>query len=157
MLAEAQRIREKLGENTFIKVPVTPEGLKAIMLMKERGIRVTATCIYTVQQAFLAGKAGADYAAPYVNRIENLGEDGVKTVQRMQDVYDANGFGTCLLAASFKNTRQVTGLAEYGIGAMTLPPDILEGLLKNPCVDSAAEKFIADFETLRGPGATMLD
>lgn len=156
MVTEAQYIRDRLGQDTYIKVPVTAEGLKAIMMMKKQGMRVTATCVYTVQQAFLAAKAGADYAAPYVNRIENLGEDGVHTVERMQDLIDANGFETVLLAASFKNTHQAVSLAEYGVGAMTLPPEILQGMLNNACVDAAVEKFADDFEALRGMGATML-
>lgn len=72
---EAHMIRKRLGNNTFIKVPVTREGLKAIKVLKKNGFPVTATAIYTHMQAFLAGKAGADYAAPYVNRIDNLGVD----------------------------------------------------------------------------------
>lgn len=155
MITEAHKICEKLGEKTYIKVPVVPEGLKAIKYLVNEGIRVTATGIYTVQQAFLAGKAGADYAAPYVNRIDNLGAEGIRTVCRIQDCYNNCGFKTLILAASFKNTQQVISLAEYGIGSVTVAPAILEGMLSNQSVSAAVDAFTADFEKLCGDGATM--
>lgn len=157
MVVEGRKIAERLGKNTLIKIPTVVEGLKAMKALSAEGYRVTATAIYTPQQAFLAGKAGADYAAPYVNRIDNLGGDGVQTTMRIHDIYENNGMKTQLLAASFKNTQQVLELAEYGIGAATVGPDVIEGLIKNVTVDSAVEAFIADFEKLVGVGKTMLD
>lgn len=157
MVVEGRKIAERLGKNTLIKIPTVVEGLKAMKALSAEGYRVTATAIYTPQQAFLAGKAGADYAAPYVNRIDNLGGDGVQTTMRIHDIYENNGMKTQLLAASFKNTQQVLELAEYGIGAATVGPDVIEGLMKNVTVDSAVEAFIADFEKLVGVGKTMLD
>lgn len=157
MVVEGKKIAERLGKNTLIKIPTVVEGLKAMKALSAEGYRVTATAIYTPQQAFLAGKAGADYAAPYVNRIDNLGGDGVQTTMRIHDIYENNGMKTQLLAASFKNTQQVLELAEYGIGAATVGPDVIEGLMKNVTVDSAVEAFIADFEKLVGVGKTMLD
>lgn len=157
MVVEGRKIAERLGKNTLIKIPTVVEGLKAMKALSAEGYRVTATAIYTPQQAFLAGKAGADYAAPYVNRIDNLGGDGVQTTMRIHDIYENNGMKTQLLAASFKNTQQVLELAEYGIGAATVGPDVIEGLMKNVTVDSAVEAFIADFEKLVGAGKTMLD
>lgn len=155
IVKEAASIRKKLGENTYIKIPVVPEGLKAICILTGEGVRVTATGIYTVQQAFLAAHAGADYAAPYVNRIDNLGAEGVRTVCRIQDCYSHCGYKTQILAASFKNTQQVISLAEYGIGSITVAPEILDGMLKNPAVDAAVKAFSDDFAGLCGPGATM--
>lgn len=157
MVEEGRRIAEVLGKNTYIKIPTVVEGLKAMKLLSEQGYRVTATAIYTPQQAFLAGKAGADYAAPYVNRIDNLGGDGVQSTKRIHDIFKKNGLKTELLAASFKNTQQVLELAEYGIGAATVGPDVIDGLIKNPAVSSAVDAFIADFERLVGQGRTMLD
>ena len=157
MALEGQRIAEVLGKNTLIKIPTIPEGVKAIKILSGQGYRVTATAIYTAQQAFLAGKAGADFAAPYVNRIDNLGGDGVETTKRIHDMFQRNGLKTQLLAASFKNTQQLLELAEHGIGAATAAPDVLDALLKNTIVTSAVDAFISDFERLYGPGKTMLD
>ena len=157
MVQEGHRLAGELGKNTYIKIPAVPEGIKAMRILSGEGYCVTATAIYTPQQAFLAGKAGADYAAPYVNRMDNLGGDGVEATKRIHDLFRKNGLKTELLAASFKNTRQLLELAGYGIGAATAAPDIIDGLLKNPTVTAAVEAFISDFEGLYGPGKTMLD
>ena len=108
-------------------------------------------------QAFLAGKAGADYTAPYVNRIDNLGADGLKTAKDIHDIFKRNGMRTEVLAASFKNSQQILELCEYGVGASTIAPDIMEGMIKNECVTAAVERFVSDFEQLCGTGKTMSD
>lgn len=157
MVAEAHKIVEMLGAGTYVKIPAVPEGIKAMKKLSAEGIKITATAVYTVQQGYLAGKAGADYVAPYVNRIDNLGGDGVQVAERIQDIFVNNDMETEILAASFKNTQQVLELAEYGIGAATAAPDIIEGMLKNQIVTDAVEAFISDFENLCGKRRTMLD
>ena len=157
MVEEGRKIVDTLGENTYVKVPVTQEGLKAIKDLSKEGYKITATAIYMPMQAFLAGKAGADYAAPYVNRIDNLGADGVGTAKRIHDIFKKNDLKTEVLAASFKNSQQVLELCEYGIGASTISADVILGLIKNASVSSAIEAFTADFEGLCGNGKTMLD
>lgn len=155
MVRDGHRIVEVLGKNTYVKVPTTKEGLRAMKLLHGEGIRVTATAIYTRMQAFLAAKAGADYAAPYVNRIDNLGGDGVKAAQDIHDIFRKNGLNCQVLAASFKNSQQVQELCEYGIGAATISPDVIEALIKNDSVTMAVEAFVKDFEGLCGKGVTM--
>ena len=157
MIEEAHKMVEILGKNTYIKIPTIPEGLKAMKALSREGIKITATAIYTPMQAYLAAKAGADYAAPYVNRIDNLGADGIASTKMIQDIFDNNGFKTQILAASFKNSNQVQDLCTYGVGAATVAPDVIEGLIKNACVTSAVEAFIEDFEGLCGAGKTMLN
>lgn len=126
-------------------------------ILSGQGHRVTATAIYTPMQAFLAGKAGADYAAPYVNRIDNLGADGIGTAKVIHDIFKKNGMKTEVLAASFKNSQQVLELARYGIGAATVGADVIEGLISNASVAAAIDGFVSDFEKLCGEGKTMLD
>lgn len=155
MVAEAGRIRAALGENTFVKVPVTREGLKAIKLLAAAGCNVTATAIYTQMQAYLAAKAGAKYAAPYVNRIDNLGANGIQAAKDIHDIFRNNGLSTQVLAASFKNCQQVLELAEYGVGAATVSPDVMEAFLKLDAVNAAVDAFRRDFEGLCGEGKTM--
>lgn len=156
MVEEGIRIAEVLGKNTFIKIPAVREGLKAIRILADAGYHVTATAIYTPQQAFLAGKAGADYAAPYVNRIDNMGLDGVAVTKRIHDLFQRNGLKTQVLAASFKNTRQILELIEYGVGASTATESVIAQLCKNEIVDMAVDAFITDFESLCGDDQTML-
>ncbi|KOF57613.1 MULTISPECIES: fructose-6-phosphate aldolase [Clostridium] len=157
IVKEAHKIREELGASTYVKVPVTREGLKAIKILAKEGVNITATAIYTQMQAYLAGKAGALYAAPYVNRIDNLGADGVKVAKEIHDIFKKNELKTEVLAASFKNSQQVLELAKYGVGAATIAPDVIEGLIKLDAVTCAVEAFTKDFEKLCGKGKTMIN
>ena len=157
MVEDAHRIVKELGENTFVKVPSVPEGFKAMMALNREGIAVTATAVYTPMQAFLAGKCGAAYAAPYINRIDNMGYNGIQVAKNIHDIFRNNGLKTQVLAASFKNSQQLLELCEYGVGASTVSPDVIQVLVKNQAIDSAVEAFIHDFEGLTGSGKTMSD
>ena len=158
MVKEGHKIAEKLGKNTYIKIPTVPEGLKAMRILHSEGYNVTATAIYTPLQAYLAAKAGADYTAPYVNRIDNLGTNGIEVTRKIHDILKNNNFQTEILAASFKNSLQVLELCEYGVGAATVAPDIIEGFINNTTnVSAAVQDFTDDFENLCGKGKTMLN
>ena len=157
MVLEGRKIERMLGNNTYIKIPTVPEGLKAMGILRSEGYHVTATAIYTPMQAYLAAKAGAEYAAPYVNRIDNLGGDGVTSTKRMHDIYVNSGASTKILAAGFKNSQQVQELCEYGISCLTIASDVIENLIKNANVTTAVNDFVADFESLCGKGKTMLN
>lgn len=157
MIKEGHRIVEELGKNTYIKIPTIPEGLKAIKILSSEGYKVTATAIYTPMQGFLAAKSGADYVAPYINRIDNLGTNGIEVARKIHDIFKNNGFKTQILAASFKNSLQVLELCENGIGASTIAPEIIEGLIKNTTISSAVDTFVDDFENFCGKNKTMLN
>lgn len=157
MVEEGLKIERILGNNTYIKIPAIPEGLRAMRILSGDGYHVTATAIYTPMQAYLAAKAGAEYAAPYVNRIDNLGGDGVTTTKKIQDIYTRNGLSTKILAAGFKNSQQVQELCEYGITCLTIASDVIDNLIKNANVTMAVDDFVADFEKLCGEGKTMLN
>ncbi|MBQ9387686.1 MAG: fructose-6-phosphate aldolase [Lachnospiraceae bacterium] len=156
IIREAEFIREKLGSATYIKIPAIPEGIKAIKELSKVGCRITATAVYTPLQALVAAKAGADYVAPYVNRIDNLGGSGVETVGEIKEIFENNGIKTMILAASFKNANQVKEICRMGIDAVTLQPELIDSLLKNDSVEAAVDRFISDFEVLCGSGATMI-
>lgn len=156
MLIEAKRIIKECGDNTVVKVPCVPEGFKAMQLMHKDGIRVLGTAVYTAMQGFWAAKCGCEYVAPYVNRIDNMGFDGVKVAKDIHDIIVNNGFTSCgLLAASFKNSGQVLELVKYGVKGVTVAPDLIDNLVKNSAIDSAVMQFTKDFESLAGVGATM--
>lgn len=157
MIKDAHRIVEELGANTFVKVPSVPEGFKAMKELHKEGIALTATAVYTPMQAFLAAKSGASYAAPYINRIDNMGYNGVQVAKNIHDIFRNNGLDTEVLAASFKNSQQLLELCEYGIGASTVAPEVIDVLVKNRAITSAIDEFINDFEGLVGAGKTMSD
>ena len=120
-------------------------------------ILFTATAIYTPMQAFIAGECGASYAAPYVNRIDNMGFDGIRIAQEIQKIFTANNMECEVIAASFKNSQQVLELCKCGIGAATLSPEMYAAIVKNSAISSAVEDFIGDFESFAGKDKTMLD
>lgn len=157
MVEDAHRIQQELGTNTYVKIPSIEEGFRAMKMLKAEGANITATAIYTPMQAFLAAKAGASYAAPYINRIDNMGYDGVAIAQHIHDIFENNDLNAEVLAASFKNSQQLLELAEYGIGAATASPDVIFSLVKNDAITSAVNVFISDFEKLVGEGKTMKD
>ena len=158
IVEEARHITEILGANTYVKIPAVPEGFKAMKILVDTSeILFTATAIYTPLQAFIAGQCGASFAAPYVNRIDNMGFDGIRVAQDIQQIFSANSMETEVIAASFKNSQQVLELCKCGISAATVAPEIFFALTKNSAIDEAVENFIADFESFAGKDKSMLD
>lgn len=157
MARDARAIVKLLGENTVVKVPAVPEGFRAIRQLSAQGVRTCGTVVYAPMQGFMAAKAGAEYVAPYVNRIDDLGYDGVGVCCQLHDMFAAHGMPAKVLAASFRNTQQVLDLCRYGIAAATCAPAVLEGLVKNPAVNAAVSAFAADFATLAGAGRGMAE
>ncbi|WP_297872235.1 transaldolase family protein [uncultured Oscillibacter sp.] len=157
IVEEAHRIAAELGKTTLTKIPCVPQGFKAMKQLKAEGLRFIGTAIYTPMQGLLAAKCGAEYVAPYVNRIDNMGFDGVQVSRDIHDAIVRNGLDSGLLAASFKNSQQVLELVKYGVKAVTVAPDVIEGLVKNAAIDAAIGQFNRDFAGLVGPGRTMAD
>lgn len=157
MAAEARRIVAELGRTTLTKIPCVPQGFKAMKLLQAEGLRFIGTAVYTPMQGFLAAKCGAEYVAPYVNRIDNMGFDGVQVSKDIHDAIVRSGLDSGLLAASFKNSQQVLELVKYGVKAVTLAPDVIDALVKNAAIDAAVEQFNRDFADLTGGGRTMAD
>lgn len=155
MVEEAHRIVAELGDTTLVKIPCVPEGFKAMKMLKAEGIRFIGTAIYTAMQGFLAAKCGAEYVAPYINRIDNMGFDGVQVAMDIHDAIENSNYDSGLLAASFKNSQQVLELTRYGVKAVTVGPDVIDGLVKNAAIDAAVDAFNRDFEGLVGPGGSM--
>jgi fructose-6-phosphate aldolase 2 len=157
MVADAHRIIQELGAATYVKIPCLPEGFKAMQQLQKEHIPITGTAVYAPMQAFLAAKAGASFIAPYVNRIDNFGYDGIAVTEQIHDILTVNHLPAQVLAASFKNSQQVLALCQYGIGAATAAPAVIDSFVKNPAISAAVDDFIKDFESLAGTGQTMAD
>lgn len=150
MVKEAKKYKSyfDLGDNYFTKIPITLEGLKAIRILKEADINVTATAIFTQQQALLAAKAGADYVAPYVSRLDNIASRGIDVVGDIAQNMSHYKLKTQVLAASFKTVDQVYRVSMAGCHSVTISPDLLLQLLNHPMTDSSIETFLKDGEGL---------
>lgn len=149
IVEEAKYICSLREKNMYVKIPVTHEGLKAIKKCKELGLGVLATAIYTADQAFLAAMNGADYLAPYVNRMDNYG-DGVANVIDLIQMLKANNMNTKIVAASFKNTRQVHELITAGIQSVTIPSDIAFAMINHPGTAIAVDEFTQNWDKAYG-------
>ncbi len=150
IVSEAKLLRERLGENFYVKIPIGEEGLKATVALKKLGIGVTMTAIFTPSQALMASVAGADFVAPYVNRLDKIGGDGARVVAEIVELLDIHGLDTKVLAASFKNTEQVHKCALCGCHSVTVTEDILKDLISYPLTDSAVEGFDRDWMSVYG-------
>jgi len=149
MVREALQLHE-LPFDIVVKVPATEIGLAAIKQMKARNIPVLATAIYSVQQGFLAALCGADYLAPYVNRIDAIGANGVGVVADLQLLLDRHHLASKLLPASFKNTQQVLEVLQVGVASITLPVEIAAELFAHPSVLPAVNRFTQDWQEMFG-------
>ncbi|MEN0072083.1 MAG: fructose-6-phosphate aldolase, partial [Propionicimonas sp.] len=122
IVADAQRLRAMVDADVYVKIPTTEQGIRAMRLLREQGIGVTATAIYSKTQGILAIAAGANYIAPYFNRMESLDIDTVATIKSLAKFIDRHGAECKIMAASFKNVAQVSAAFEAGAQAVTLPP-----------------------------------
>lgn len=154
IIKEAQYI-SSLRKNIFVKIPVTKDGLRAIKELKKQNIKITATAIFTAHQGFLAAKAGADYVAPYVNRLDNISADGVGVVRDLVRIIDKYSMNTKVLAASFKNPQQVIDLMIHGVHSVTVPSDICKAMMNHPLTDWSVDKFIQDWTKEFGECTTI--
>lgn len=147
IIAEAHALND-LPYDIVIKIPANASGLAAIKQLKRHNITVLATAIYNVQQGMLAALNGADYLAPYLNRIDNQGGDGIAVVAELQNLIDRYHLPGKLLVASFKNVQQVMQVMKLGVGAVTLPVEIAEHMLHTPATDAAVEVFQHDWQAV---------
>lgn len=144
MVDEAKKLRAIISD-LVVKVPVTPQGLAAIKLLKSEGIPTLGTAVYGAAQGLLAALAGAEYIAPYVNRIDAQGGNGIQTVTELQQLLKLHAPTAKVLAASFKTPRQALDCLLTGCEAITLPLDVAEQIVTTPAVNAAVKKFEQDW------------
>ena len=137
-----------LGDNYYTKIPVTPQGYKAMTILKDAGINVTATAIFTQQQALVAAKAGANFVAPYVSRLDNISSHGIDVVGDIARNIIEYELNTKVLAASFKTVDQIYRVSMKRAHSATISPELLMQLINHPMTDISVKKFIEDGDGL---------
>ena len=158
MVREAHKIVDIIGDGQyFVKLPALPQGIKAIKVLSEEGIHCNATGIYSISQGLLAAHAGAKAMAPYINRIDNLGGDGLQVTWEIQEILNINGYDCQIVPGSIKTVRQVLECAKHGIAGVAIAAEVFDAFLKNQCADYAIDAFNRDFQDLVGEGKTFLD
>ena len=146
MVREAKKYKSyfDFGDNFYAKIPVTANGYRAIRILKDAGINVTATAVFTQQQALVAMKAGADFVAPYVSRLDNISSHGIEVVSDIvKNIFEYELDGQ-VLAASFKTVDQIYRVSMAGAHAATISPELLHQLIKHPMTDIGVNQFELD-------------
>ena len=150
MVKEARKYKEYFGfeDNYYAKIPVTIEGFKAMRILKDGGINITATAIFTQQQALVASKSGADFVAPYVSRLDNISSHGIEVVSDIVKNTKEFNLPTKVLAASFKTVDQIHRVSMVGAHSATINPELLHQLVKHPMTDISVTQFEVDGKDL---------
>ena len=151
-MVEQARELSKWADNIVVKIPMTAEGLKAVKVLSQEGIKTNVTLVFSAMQGLLAAKAGATYVSPFLGRLDDIGADGVELVQKLRQIFDNYGYRTEIIAASIRNYQHVEQEALAGCDIATIPAKILVKLWKHPLTDqglAAFERDWAEFERLQ--------
>ncbi len=150
MIKEAE-VLSKIANNIVIKLPLTPEGLKACRALSIKGIKTNVTLCFSTAQALIAAKAGATYISPFIGRLDDSGEEGVHLIKEIRTLYNLHKFETKILAASIRNTRHVVGAAMAGADAVTVPYKIFSELYYHPLTVKGIDQFMNDWKNSDQP------
>lgn len=144
MVAEARKLA-KIHPNIVIKVPMTEEGLKATCTLASEDIKVNMTLVFSAAQALLAAKAGARYVSPFVGRLDDVGQDGMKLIAEIMNVLDNYDFDTEVIVASVRDPIHVVEAAQLGAHIATIPYDVLKKMFLHPLTDVGIKRFQDDW------------
>jgi transaldolase len=145
MMKEARELAA-LRPNIVVKIPLIPDGLKAVRICSEEGIRTNVTLCFSATQALLAAKAGASYISPFVGRLDDVSADGMAVVADILEIYENYGLDTQVLVASVRHPVHVLEAAKLGAHVATCPLSVLLQLTRHPLTDAGLARFIADWE-----------
>jgi len=148
MIAEARELAA-IHPHIVVKIPIIPEGFKAMAKLRREGIRINVTLVFSPVQALLAAKAGAYFVSPFLGRLDDVGSDGMKLLREIIEVYRNYKFTTQVLAASLRHPMHVVEAAKLGADIATMPYKVFEQLFKHPLTDRGLEAFLKDWEKAR--------
>lgn len=145
MIKEARRLAA-VHPNVVIKIPITPEGTKAIKALSAEGIRVNTTLVFSANQALLAARAGAAFVSPFIGRLDDIGQTGVNLIHDIVDIFDRHELEAEVIAASIRHPQHVPAVALAGAHIATLPFKVLQQMYRHPLTDRGIESFLNDWK-----------
>ncbi|HAO6241924.1 TPA: fructose-6-phosphate aldolase [Listeria monocytogenes] len=148
MIAEG-RVIAKIHPNMVVKIPMTGEGLAAVKVLTEEGIKTNVTLVFSATQVLLAARAGATYVSPFLGRLDDIGDDGLVLIRDIADIFEIHGIPTEIISASVRHPIHVIECAKAGADIATVPFKVFEQMLKHPLTDSGIDKFLADWEAAK--------
>ena len=145
MIKEARDL-SSIHKNIVIKIPMLPEGLKAVRRLAQEDIRTNVTLVFSPSQALLAAKAGASYVSPFVGRLDDVSYVGMDLIGQIRTIFDNYGFTTEIIVASIRNPLHVVDAAMMGADVATIPYKVLLQLAHHPLTDIGIKKFMEDWQ-----------
>jgi len=139
----------KLADNVAVKIPINVEGLKAIKILSQEGIKVNTTLIFSSNQALLAAKAGAAFVSPFIGRLDDISHEGMELVDEIIAIFNNYGFATEVIVASIRHPLHVVEAALSGADIATIPFAVLDKMVKHPLTDIGMERFLEDWKKVK--------
>jgi transaldolase len=153
MIKEAENLVSKISEkhrkNIAIKIPINPEGLKAVKVLSKKGIQTNVTLIFSANQALLAAKAGATFVSPFIGRLDDIGQEGMQIIEEIMEIFINYDIETEVIVASIRHPIHVIDAARIGADIATIPPDIIRKMVKHSLTDVGIEKFLEDWKKVK--------
>lgn len=145
MVKEARELAE-IAPQVVVKVPMIPEGLKAVVELKKTGIKTNVTLVFSFTQALLAAQAGAAYISPFLGRLDDIAHDGVGLVVDICQIFKNYGLESKVIAASIRHPLHIVEVARAGADVATVPFTVLRQMFRHPLTDMGVERFLADWK-----------
>lgn len=148
MIKESRNLA-KIHKNVVVKIPMTPEGLKAVKVLSKEGIKTNVTLVFSANQALLAAKAGATYVSPFIGRLDDIGQEGMQIIEEIMDIFTNYNIKTEVIVASIRHPIHVIQAARLGAHIATVPPDVIRKMVGHSLTDIGVEKFLKDWEKVK--------
>lgn len=145
MVKEARELAS-IASNIVVKIPLIKEGLKAVKILSDEGIKTNVTLCFSANQALLAAKAGGTYVSPFIGRLDDRGQTGMDLIEEIRSIYDNYNFETQIIVASIRNPVHVKDAALLGADIATIPFDVFDKLVQHPLTDEGLKRFLSDWE-----------
>jgi transaldolase len=147
MVSEAREL-VRIASNIVVKIPLTKEGLKAVKILSQEGIKTNVTLCFSATQALLVAKAGATYVSPFIGRLDDISWEGMNLISDIKRIYSNYNFKTQIIVASVRNPMHVVNAALIGADIATIPFSVIEQLIKHPLTDIGISRFLEDFKKI---------
>jgi transaldolase len=144
-----KKVSEKYRKNVAIKVPMTPEGLKAVSKLSKEKIKTNVTLIFSANQALLAAKAGATFVSPFIGRLDDIGQEGMDIIEEITEIFYNYDIKTEIIVASIRHPIHVIEAARLGADIATVPPAVIRKMAKHSLTDKGIQSFLNDWKKVK--------
>jgi len=147
--ALVKKVSEKYRKNVAIKIPMNPEGLKAVKILSKEKIKTNVTLVFSANQALLAAKAGATYVSPFIGRLDDIGQEGMQVIEEIMEIFCNYDIETEVIVASIRHPIHVIQAARIGADIATVPPEVIRKMVKHSLTDVGIKNFLKDWEKVK--------